>query len=40
MFVNDDVSVTDLLERGHLDHHLRFAVAAGLEPVSPCRWSR
>ena len=33
MFVNDDVSVTDLLERGHLDHHLRLAVAAGLDPV-------
>ncbi len=34
MFVNDDVPVTDLLERGHLDHHLRMAVAAGVDPVT------
>ena len=34
MLVNDDVSVTDLLERGHLDHHLRLAVSAGLDPVT------
>jgi adenine deaminase len=33
MLVNDDVSVTDLLERGHLDHHLRLVVAAGVDPV-------
>jgi adenine deaminase len=33
MFVNDDVPVSELLERGHLDHHLRLAVAAGLDPV-------
>lgn len=33
MLVNDDVSVTDLLERGHLDHHLRLAVSAGIDPV-------
>ena len=33
MLVNDDVSVTELLERGHLDHHLRLAVAAGVDPV-------
>jgi adenine deaminase len=33
MLVNDDVSATDLLERGHLDHHLRLAVAAGIDPV-------
>jgi adenine deaminase len=33
MLVNDDVSVTDLLERGHLDHHLRIAVEAGVDPV-------
>jgi adenine deaminase len=32
--VNDDVSVTDLLERGHLDHHLRLAVAAGIDAVT------
>ncbi len=34
MLVNDDVSVTELLERGHLDHHLRLAVAAGLDPAT------
>jgi adenine deaminase len=33
MLVNDDVSISDLLERGHLDHHLRRAVAAGLDPL-------
>jgi adenine deaminase len=33
MLVNDDVSVTDLLERGHLDHHLRMAVEGGVDPV-------
>ena len=31
--VNDDVSPSDLLHRGHLDHHLRKAVAAGIDPL-------
>jgi adenine deaminase len=31
--VSDDVSPSDLLDRGHLDHHLRTAVAAGVDPL-------
>jgi adenine deaminase len=37
MMVNDDVSVADLLVRGHLDHHLRLAVGAGVDPVTAIR---
>ena len=37
MLVNDDVSVIDLLDRGHLDHHLRLAVAAGVDPLTALR---
>ena len=33
MLVNDDVPAGELLERGHLDHHLRLAVAAGVDAV-------
>jgi adenine deaminase len=35
--VNDDVSVADLMDRGHLDHHLRLAVAAGVDPITALR---
>ena len=37
MMVNDDVSVADLMDRGHLDHHLRLAVAAGVDPITALR---
>ena len=37
MMVNDDVSVGDLMDRGHLDHHLRLAVAAGVDPITALR---
>ena len=37
MMVNDDVSVADLMDRGHLDHHLRLAVAAGVDPITAFR---
>ena len=37
MMVNDDVSVGDLMDRGHLDHHLRLAVAAGIDPITALR---
>jgi adenine deaminase len=37
MMVNDDVSVADLMDRGHLDHHLRLAVAAGIDPITALR---
>ena len=37
LMVNDDVSVADLMDRGHLDHHLRLAVAAGIDPITALR---
>ena len=37
LMVNDDVSVADLMDRGHLDHHLRLAVAAGVDPITTLR---
>lgn len=37
LMVCDDISSIDLLERGHLDHHLRTAVAAGVDPVLAVR---
>jgi adenine deaminase len=37
LMVTDDISSIDLLERGHLDHHLRAAVAAGVDPVLAIR---
>ena len=37
LMVNDDVSVADLMDRGHLDHHLRLAVAAGVDPITAIR---
>src|SRR5215218_4696736 len=37
LMVNDDVSVADLVDRGHLDHHLRLAVAAGVDPITALR---
>jgi adenine deaminase len=37
LMVNDDVSVADLMDRGHLDHHLRLAVAAGVDPITALR---
>src|SRR5215203_467490 len=37
MMVNDDVSVADLMDRGHLDHHLRLAVTAGIDPITALR---
>lgn len=33
MFVTDDKDVEDLLQEGHIDHMMRRAVAAGLNPV-------
>jgi adenine deaminase len=33
-FCTDDVSATDLLGRGHLDHLVRMAIEAGIEPVT------
>ncbi|WGW11246.1 adenine deaminase C-terminal domain-containing protein [Saxibacter everestensis] len=33
-FCTDDVSASDLLGRGHLDHLVRMAVEAGVEPVT------
>ncbi len=32
-FCTDDVSATDILSRGHLDHLVRMAIAQGLEPM-------
>jgi adenine deaminase len=32
-FCTDDVTATDLLSRGHLDHLVRMAIAQGLEPM-------
>ncbi|MFQ6033500.1 MAG: adenine deaminase [Candidatus Bipolaricaulia bacterium] len=37
MFASDDRSPLDLLREGHLDHILREAVAAGLEPLMAIR---
>lgn len=37
MFVTDDIDVDDLLERGHMDHILRRAVAGGLAPLAALR---
>ncbi len=37
LLVNDDVTVVDLLERGHLTEHLRRVVGAGLDPVAALR---
>lgn len=36
-FCTDDVYVTDLLEKGDIDHILRQAVAQGLDPVTAIR---
>jgi adenine deaminase len=32
-FCTDDVTATDVLSRGHLDHLVRMAIAQGLEPM-------
>lgn len=32
-FCTDDVTATDILSRGHLDHLVRMAIAQGLEPM-------
>ncbi|MFO0839903.1 MAG: adenine deaminase [Phycisphaerae bacterium] len=37
MFVTDDKDVDDLLREGHIDHMLRRAVAAGMNPVHAVR---
>jgi adenine deaminase len=37
MLVSDDVHAQHLLERGHLDHALRRAVAEGIDPVDAVR---
>ncbi len=37
MFCTDDKTVGDLLEEGHIDHILRKAIAAGLDPVLAVR---
>lgn len=33
-FCTDDVTATDVLEKGHLDHVVRLAIAAGVEPMT------
>ncbi|HWQ09985.1 MAG TPA: adenine deaminase C-terminal domain-containing protein, partial [Holophaga sp.] len=33
-FCTDDVTATDVLAKGHLDHVVRLAIAAGVEPVT------
>jgi adenine deaminase len=33
-FCTDDVTPTDVLEKGHLDHLVRLAIKAGLEPMT------
>ncbi len=37
LFCTDDRQPVDILERGHIDGHLRMAVAAGLDPVTAVR---
>jgi adenine deaminase len=32
--VSDDLHPSDLLGRGHLDHHLKLAIKAGMDPLS------
>lgn len=34
LLCSDDLQVGTILERGHLDHHLRLCVAAGVDPVT------
>ena len=33
-FCTDDVTATDVLEKGHLDHVVRLAIAAGVDPMT------
>lgn len=33
-FCTDDVNATDIIEKGHLDHLVRLAIAAGVEPIT------
>lgn len=33
-FCTDDVTATDILTKGHLDHVVRLAIAAGVEPMT------
>jgi adenine deaminase len=37
LFCTDDRQPADILENGHIDNHLRLAVAAGLDPVAAVR---
>jgi adenine deaminase len=37
MFSADDIVVDDLVQRGHIDHHVRSAIALGVDPVSAVR---
>jgi adenine deaminase len=37
LFCTDDRNPADILESGHIDNHLRLAVAAGLDPVAAAR---
>lgn len=37
LFCTDDRQPVDILERGHINGHLRMAVAAGLDPVAAVR---
>ncbi len=37
LFCTDDRHVADILKRGHIDTHLRMAVAAGLDPLTAVR---
>ncbi|MDO5548262.1 MAG: adenine deaminase C-terminal domain-containing protein [Eubacteriales bacterium] len=33
-FCTDDVTATDIMEKGHMDHLVRLAIAAGVEPMT------
>jgi len=33
-FATDDLSAEDIVERGHIDHHVRKAIEAGIDPVT------
>ncbi len=37
LFCTDDRQAADILNRGHMDSHLRIAVAAGLDPMTAVR---
>lgn len=37
LFCTDDCQPVDILSRGHITHHLRLSVAAGLDPITAIR---